>query len=250
MTTGNREKSSGEPRTRPSRSGRPTLLTAELTAELCGLIGLGVPAEHAANAVGISSSIYYEWRRRGRAAVSGDADHAGDDACREFFTATEQAKVGVAKAAYDLLVRAATPHVRRTIVRTRSPVHNSNGLVLDGNGKPLMAETIVIEDRECDEWRAADALLRRSDRFLAAELSPGDADDTKQWFEVMEQEERLSASLAAALPRLQAQLAAGTTSGDDVLGGGSPPLPLRTDDDEFDYIYAQWCPQGNPHTWP
>lgn len=54
--------------------GRPTLLTAELTAEICGAVREGMSLERAAALAGIHKRRIGEWRKRGEDDLDRDVD--------------------------------------------------------------------------------------------------------------------------------------------------------------------------------
>lgn len=154
---------------------RPSKLTPELQEEMCRLLADWVPVETACDALGISDSTYYAWRKRGREEQDllaawpenkkvGKREQARRDReapYLEFLEATTRAIAKGEAYAIDTLRRGTLPS--ETVVRSTETFTETR---LDANGNPYeYTRTIVREQVTVSpgEWRPALEFLKRRD---------------------------------------------------------------------------------------
>ncbi|MCZ2078933.1 MAG: hypothetical protein LC130_28535 [Bryobacterales bacterium] len=155
--------------------GRSSKLTRELQDELCSLLTDWVPVETACNALGISDSTYYAWRKRGReeqdrrTAWEGKEPPGKREQARrdreapflEFLEATTRAIAQGEAYAIDALRRGTLPS--ETVVKTHE-VFTETRLKQDGS---TYEYTRTIEREQVTEspgeWRPALEFLKRRD---------------------------------------------------------------------------------------
>jgi hypothetical protein len=231
-----------------SHGGRPSLLNHKRQEQLCDFIRGGVLPARAATAVGISKSTFYDWTAKGRAAATkraaGERLASRDQRFLVLWTEIERAKVAAEEWALAQMRAAATPHLRRRVVRTLQPVCNAQGPVLGPDGMPLMRETVMEEETEVVHWRSANALLARLDRRQEREeLAPEETSDTPT-VDVGGLERRLAETVRAR--RLDLERDQGPAAMPDQWAPTSRAAPT-TDDDGIDYMYAPWVALMNAY---
>ena len=154
---------------------RPSKLTPELQDELCRLLTDWVPIETACDALGISDSTYYAWRKRGRDEVARLDNWSGkkppgkrEQARREreapyveFLEATTRAIARGEAYAIDTLRRGTLPS--ETVVRSTETFTETR---LDANGTPYEYTRTIVREQVTEspgEWRPALEFLKRRD---------------------------------------------------------------------------------------
>jgi len=155
--------------------GRPSKLTADLQDELCGLLVDWVPVETACDALGISDSTYYAWRKRGheeqdrRAAWPENRKVGKREQARrereapylEFLEATTRAIAKGEAYAIDALRRGTLPS--ETVVKSHETFTETR---LDADGKPYEYTRTIVREQVTEspgEWRPALEFLKRRD---------------------------------------------------------------------------------------
>lgn len=140
------------PRRRPL--GRPTALTPDTKERLLGLLRVGVPATHAAQACGIHQASYFNWMNRGQDAADlrdqGEHVPEREQWYLDFFEAATRARSeAVVRAVANVQKAASGGYVVRETTRK----------FRDSEGQ-LVTETDKVYAPV--DWRAALAMLERS----------------------------------------------------------------------------------------
>jgi hypothetical protein len=154
----------------PNRGGRPSRLTTQRIETLSNLIRKGATAEAAAGAVGISPSTYYAWMRTGRSIDDCRSASEHERLCRDLVAAMSRAEAELQQELVAELMALAKPHPVCTITTTRTPYRNGNNVVMNAEGEPVMIETTVTRETQVRDSRAAEVLLKRADRNVAATI--------------------------------------------------------------------------------
>ena len=227
--------------------GRPALLTDMLRGELCALIRDGVSPEHAAHAVGIALSTYYRWMATGREAVEKTCRLTAEERrCRELYREVGRAKVELQQDALAHLRAAAGPQRRRKTTRKHVRLFRGGEVVRDDAGEPVVVESVVVEEIECSgDWRASEALLKRTDRVHSATSGISEMDTSARPEAPMtELQARIARGLKASLAERRRRIAAGEAEEDHSVAfgrhGHGPITIFTTDSDDDDYPYAWW----------
>jgi hypothetical protein len=233
-----------------ARGGRPSKWTAERCQAICDLVAHDVSPVRAAAAMGMSATTFHDGMAKGRAAA------AKQDAGKRLTTAELQSlrfAQEIARASADReaalvaqIEAAAEPQPRLRIVRTRRPIYDARGPVLEPDGQPATSETVVEDITWTADWRARAALLARLDRRAAREeLTRTEASETDAPVVNVTALERILAARIAARPLpIESEEERAPTC--HRCGPATRPS-LTTDDDGADYIYAAWVARNGRH---
>ena len=115
-----------------SRTGRPSKLTPELSAALCGQLAEGLSRTRAAQLVGVSKKSVCAWLKLGRTGRS--ERHA------RFLVEVLAAEAAFVASLLAVVVRAAWPPVERVAKTTTRP---------DGS------ESVEVMEKQVPDWRVA-----------------------------------------------------------------------------------------------
>lgn len=146
-------------------AGRKSKFTPEVVKKITDALRVGNTRKAAAEASGISESLFYEWIKKGEAARNGPF--------LEFLEAVTRAEAECEVQNVAIIKKAAAGWETRTV---RTKTQTVEEITVDGSGKPIagadgkplktvttQTETITTEGKEFD-WRAALEWLKRRKR--------------------------------------------------------------------------------------
>jgi hypothetical protein len=229
----------------PRKPGRPGKLTAETQAIICAAIVAGIGAEHAAASAGVAAATYHSWINTGRgvAARGADVDHlsAKERRCLEFYWAVKRAKAESVAVVQRLILDAATDHVVRKTVHSKRQLTNGHGFVCDEDGNPLWAHSISEAETSGPHLNALVAVLKQRSDELSSDRPANQIVDANTRDPLDDPTIRRLANIRVSREQLEAEAAYDRDEETGPMASATTAvIPLTTDDDGPDYIYAYW----------